>query len=544
MIRSWFALCVLSATLITTVIAEQRGLDSSLLHFGQAKQFFFDNLIIESAQNLTRKVHKPVKDPRSPLIQKDKPWEHVTYFTECCWRVIRDPQDDLFKCWYEDWKFAQTPKPGESVHNPVSSPSRYLFAQSRDGIHWEKPALGILKENGSDTNIVFGDPEFGSVHSGFVFLDPFEKNPEQRYKMIFNHRTSDFLRYEIASSPDGIHWTPWEELPRFGWLGPQAGDVMTIWVEPEVHIYRLNTRHPRMIFVAEHPGDPFLPSASEAKPGEQSSFIRPSYPEDFSRQNKRRVFRTESANLLNWTDPKPLIVPDDRLDNIDDAFYGMTQMRIGDAWVGFLHVLHMTENTMDVQLLFSRDGNHFQRILPGQPWLETGDPGDWDQFMVNVYGPPVVVGDEIYLYYGGASNHHDWWAVGDQENLDVPEAQDLNQVNYALGLAHMKLDRFVSLTALPVRQGILVTRPFRSEGNKLYINARCGDEGYVKVAVTDGFGEVIPGFEAKNCQIFDGDGVSSPIRWAGRQEIPNQGRFVKLQFFMKDADLFGFQLKK
>ncbi len=37
----------------------------------------------------------------------------------------------------------------------------------------------------------------------------------------------------------------------------------------------------------------------------------------------------------------------------------------------------------------------------------------------------------------------------------------------------------------------------------------------MKVAITDGFGEVIPGFEAENCQIFDGDGVSSTIRYAG-----------------------------
>ena len=253
----------------TSPLSAQRYLDSSMLHFGEAKQFFFDNLIIEGAQNLTRRVHKPVKDQRSPLIRKDRPWEHVTYFTVSSWRVIRDPEEGLFKCWYEDWQFREPVKPGEYLHDPTTNPSRYLFAHSRDGVHWEKPLLDVVKEDGRKTNIVFGDPEFGSVHSGYVFLDPLEKKRERRYKIFFNRRTPQFTRYEIASSPDGIHWTPWEDLPTLGWLGSHLGDVLTISVDQYAHVYRLNTRHPRMIFVAHHPGDPFHPNRSKI-PGEQT----------------------------------------------------------------------------------------------------------------------------------------------------------------------------------------------------------------------------------------------------------------------------------
>ena len=534
---------ILFAVGSATAVGAQRYLDSSMLHFGEDKQFFFDNLIIEGAQNLTRRFHKPVKDPRSPLILKDKPWEHVTYFTVSSWRVIRDPEDGLFKCWYEDWQYREPLKPNKYLHDPTTNPSRYLFARSRDGVHWEKPLLDVVKENGRNTNIVFGHPEFGSVHSGYVFLDPLEKERERRYKIFFNRRTQKFSRYEIASSPDGIHWTPWEDLPTLGWLGPHLGDVLTVSVDQYARIYRLNTRHIRMVRVAHHPDNPFYPSYPR-RLGEQTSFIHPVYPEDFSRQNKRRIFRAESSDLLHWTDLQPLVIPDDQLDNIDDAFYGMTQFRVGDAWVGFLHVLHMTENTMDVQLLFSRDGTHFQRVQPGKPWLETGGPGSWDELMVNIYGAPVTVDDEIYLYYGGSNNHHDWWITGVRENLDVPEARDLSRVNYALGLARIKVDRFVSLSALPVREGILVTRPSRSEGTRLFINSQTRAGGYVKVALADGNGKVIPGFEAENCTVFQGDSVSHRVIWKDQKEVPTGGRFVKLQFFMKDADLFSFQLQK
>ena len=164
--------------------------------------------------------------------------------------------------------------------------------------------------------------------------------------------------------------------------------------------------------------------------------------------------------------------------------------------------------------------------------------------MVNIYGAPVTVDDEIYLYYGGSNNHHDWWITGVRENLDVPEARDLSRVNYALGLARIKVDRFVSLSALPVREGILVTRPFRSEGTRLFINSQTRAGGYVKVALADGNGKVIPGFEAENCTVFQGDSVSHRVIWKDQKEVPTGGRFVKLQFFMKDADLFSFQLQK
>ena len=59
----------------------------------------------------------------------------------------------------------------------------------------------------------------------------------------------------------------------------------------------------------------------------------------------------------------------------------------------------------------------------------------------------MQVGDEVYIYHGGARNHHDWWIVGMKAGLDVPEATDMNLVGYGLGLANMKVDRFVSLSA-------------------------------------------------------------------------------------------------
>ena len=70
--------------------------------------------------------------------------------------------------------------------------------------------------------------------------------------------------------------------------------------------------------------------------------------------------------------------------------------------------------------------------------------------MCTVCSKPIEVGDDLYVYHGGANVHHDWWMVGLPEGLEVAERGNLEGVNYALGLAKMKRDRFVSL-AEPAR---------------------------------------------------------------------------------------------
>ena len=48
--------------------------ESTDLHIGKRRQFFFDTVIIESIHNITRKVHYP-QQMDEPVLQKDKPWE-------------------------------------------------------------------------------------------------------------------------------------------------------------------------------------------------------------------------------------------------------------------------------------------------------------------------------------------------------------------------------------------------------------------------------------------------------------------------------------
>ena len=535
--RKWARVTValtLAGLGVGTVLGTQP--DTSDLMIGSGRQFFFDTAVVEWMQHLTRRMHSP-EPAAAPILTKDRPWEIRPYFTCASWRVVQDPQDGLFKVWYEDWMIRDQgalARDGKALHNGTSRPSQYLFARSTDGLHWDKAPLGVRTVAGQDTNIVIGGGgPAGSAHAAYVFLDPLESRADRRYKMIFQHRYPDErYGFEIASSPDGIHWSIWPEKPDFGAEGDQLNDVLTLSIDLQGRRYLLNARHPGM--------NKFSPVS---KYPEWSGFIRPYYPGDPYREDKRRIFQTASSDLLHWSKLTPILVPDDKVDNLDDSFYGMTQYESGGMWIGFLNVFHMTDNTLDVQLVYSRNGTDFERFEAGTSWLIRGLPGSWNQYMVNMASPPVAVGDDLLVYFGGSRNHHDWWLVGEKEGLKAPEGYDMKLVDYSLGIARMKKDRYVSLSSNEQREGILATKPLTYNGKRLLINARCRAGGEIRAEIADASGKPLPGFERSASLAFSGDDVAHEMQWKGGGKLPDGGRFTKVHFFIKDADLFTFEFQ-
>ena len=75
--------------------------DSTMLHIGKTPQYFFDNLLIEQVQDITKVIHSPQKLPQQ-LIKKDKPWERHPYFTVNGWNILFDDKTNEFKCIYVD----------------------------------------------------------------------------------------------------------------------------------------------------------------------------------------------------------------------------------------------------------------------------------------------------------------------------------------------------------------------------------------------------------------------------------------------------------
>jgi len=493
--------------------------DPSQLYIGETVQTFLDNVLIFSAYPVTRRWHRPERaNDGMPVIQKDRPWEHVPYFTYSNYAVLYDPQEETFKCWYED--LIMVPSEHRAPHV-----SRQLYAESKDGVHWEKPELGIVVENGEKTNIVLGSGagRADDVHSMSVVIDPYPPTPDQRFRALFSHRSSKAMgRYRIACaySPDGTHWTLYDEAPSFGLCGPWLDDVSVLFYDEDSREFVQNTRH-----FLKGPGGGSTPRGGM---------------HHFASTGTRRIWQSRSHDFIHWSEPILVAAPGDE-DNLDEQFYGMAQYKLGNLHLATMGVFRVVDNEMDVQLLMSRDGIRWKQTAKRQPFLAPRGEGHFDAHMVSMVSPPVPVGDEVWFFHGGSAPHHDWWIPKTGRTpIDHPEAKDPSQARLGLGLATLRRDGYAGLYATRYVPGWLTTQSVISEGTKLVINAKCEPRGSIQVEMCDEFDDVIEPCTMDNCDPFTGDSVEHTVTWKGNPEIPVR-RWRRLRFRLEGAELFSFR---
>lgn len=118
-----------------------------------------------------------------------------------------------------------------------------------------------------------------------------------------------------------------------------------------------------------------------------------------------------------------------------------------------------------------------------------------------------------------------------------------------------RLDGFLSLDA-GQETGIIITRPFVFEGDKLTLNVDAKG-GQVKVAIvalhgkeytgynvalTNPLKKPVRGFGIHDCNPIKTDSVRQVVTWKGDPDVGNlAGQVVRLRFEMKNAKLYSFQ---
>ena len=501
---------------------------------GSCRQLFLDDDVIACVRNVKRTQHTPEKHPANPLIYRDKPWEVLPYPRVNSFNVFRDPADGLFKCWYEDqFEFF-----GVDYEQADLCRSRIYYAQSEDGIHWEKPGLGKLFLDGHNTNTVFSYPPHETSAEMSVLLDLHEPDPARRFKAVYVVRSPNANRpkrspmlgphstgVSIAFSPDGIDWTPYEGNPIITTWG---GDAQILTYDSLDDKYVLYGRAD-MKWAGSHP---------DADP-----WFYPVYPGGVEGiwTTRRCVYRLESPDCIHWSDAQLILEPGAN-DNLQDAYYDFVAWREDEMLLGILNILHEVDNTLDMELVYSRDGVGWQRFPNQQPLIPRGPEGSHDCYMLETTNPPLVVGDELFLYYGGANVHHDWWIFGKAQGLDVPEAQDpcYAQNGFHVCLATLRLDGWVSLDAT-LREGYVETKPLFSTGSHLFISGRCGPDGYIEVEVMVNWNRVWPSYGRADCETFRGDEVRHRVRWSSGDAVNVIPGSVKLRFHLRNAELYSFQ---
>jgi hypothetical protein len=364
-----------------------------------------DPSVIEDRWAVERVVAALRRHPGNPVLRGDRPWEPTGVYMGGT--VLRDPADGLFKCWYSVFD----PEQYRAGFKPWSY--NIAYAQSADGVHWEKPALGLFAHKGrKDTNIIrLGKDRIQGID---VELHPKPRDENERFICVY----LDVGGVYLAHSRDGLDWRRYRR--------------------PAILPYHSDTHN------------------NFVRDGSRRRWLLYSRPRAYAGPSNRRLAVCESPDLRHWSAQRIVFAPDER----DPAhFYGMTVFRHGNLFFGSLQVFDEATDDITLQLAWSEDGFRWER-LPDRPlFVQPGPEGAFDAHMISLADRPVVVSDELRFYYSGWSGLHAEWGR---------EA--------AIGLLTTPLDRLVGVRASGPEPGLLLSRPFEHNGRALRLNAEIGGE--------------------------------------------------------------------
>ena len=177
------------------------------------KYLLLDSRWIARTDGVRLSLGTVTKEPANPLFVEDKPWE--VRFDNLYANVLFDEVDQLCKVWYSpfivDEAVSHTPPEKRQEVRYYVTEAREMgvcYATSKDGIHWEKPELGLVEFDGSTRNNLVRRPSHGTG----IGKDPYDPDPVRRYKM-FSLMDDRDNQEAVAFSPDGVHWADYIPCP-------------------------------------------------------------------------------------------------------------------------------------------------------------------------------------------------------------------------------------------------------------------------------------------------------------------------------------------
>ncbi|MFN8488491.1 MAG: GntR family transcriptional regulator [Caldilineaceae bacterium] len=447
----------------------------------QARVFLFvDDAEIAEQHNLVRRVNQATKYPHNPVLAVEHPWEGEGVTPSAT--VLYDNEQMLYRMWYH----------GYQQLSPREQLSSLCYATSLDGIHWTKPALDSVEFNGTrENNLVmpWGAPQQADVISASILATPADDS-HAHYTMLYFGAGLHSQGVCLATSLDGLHWTPLGENPvESGGVEP-VGDVLYCIAEPAADRVAAYYRIP-------------LRARPQAMLG-----------------------RMESHDLRHWTGHR-VILATDAQDPPDAELYGLTPFRYGELTLGLLWVYRRESGASEVQLACSRDGVQWTRVGERRAFIEPCPTQAFDHLAIGRTSVPLVVGNELWFYYAGTAEPPLGWKGPRQ----------------SIGLATITLDRFVALMA-GADEGCLTTVPILCHDQTyLLLNAVVNPGGYLWVEVLDTEGQPIPGFTRQAMTPFEGSVVYHRVTWQAHEDLsPLVGRSIRFRFVFLRASLYAFRL--
>jgi len=303
-LKSAAALTVVSATAVheTRRSFAEDGEPTGILAIGSRRELFVDDFLIAKHTGTRLKMHQPV--PRDVVLVCDAPWEGNTsaYYT-----LFAD--GDLFRMYYRGAHFDEAAK--KSAH-----PECACYAESRDGLRWEKPQLGLIEFAGSKENNIIWMGEAGT-HNFTPFKD---ENPACLPTAKYKALAGGAKGLKAYQSPDGVRWSLMREEPVIT-NGGFDSQNLAFW-SPE-----------------------------------QKRYV------DFHRKVRDRardIMTATSTDFLNWTEPEFLDYGDAPREDLYTNAIG-PYFRAPHLLLGFPTRYQPKSQQVEPILMTSRDGRRFHR---------------------------------------------------------------------------------------------------------------------------------------------------------------------------------------
>ena len=390
--------------------------------------------------------------------------------------------------------------------------------EGTDGVHWQRPVLGLFEFAGSkDNNIIWrneSNGEFEGYSSCFMVslnANPAAK-PEERYIALAHSQREGMTadgkpigKHAIFTSADGHRFTmkptPVMERPQ----SDGGGDVV-FW-DTNVGKYVAYLRA-------------YWDAKTRTIGGFKSSGVR-------------SAVRVTSPDLEHWSEPEVVLYgdapPEDLYTMMPEQYFRAPHVYVGLS-TRFMPKRKAVkewwrDGVNDGVFVTSRDGLHWDRTFL-EAFVRPGpDRDNWTSRAFYLTRGVVQTGPaEMSVYWFEHSDHG-------------PKEMRVRR-------GSLRLDGFASVNG-PYAGGEMVTKPLVFAGDTLVLNYSTSAAGSIRVEIQDADGTPIPGFTLDEFPERYGDEIEGVMEWKGGADVRSlAGRSVRLRFLLKDADVYSLQFRK
>lgn len=470
---------------------------SAPLPLGSRKHVLIDDAIIDTQSNIAFRPQPPQVREITDF-QNTRAWEPTPR--------LGSTIPDITTVWDEGNElrmiYTNTGMWGGKKH-------AHAIATSKDGLHWEKPVLGLFSWEGErGTNIVLDVAGQGALIK--------DSNPaaadDERYKMLL---WSYYHGYYLWTSPDGVHFKRNETV---GFPFDTDGSTTFFW-DDQRGVYQAYFR-----------------AVSE------------------NAATRRRAGHAVIPDLFQPWPFKPVEWP--WIDDLVLARPARGELPILDTGGQvYRFKAHKYEWAPDTYVAFPWRYVFETNVRPGSFLMVSRDGANWTRYEDPYYFPGgwkfggrevlealmehgiVRRGDKLWQYGTVRFTEHGGALYGGQEFE--------GGIHDRLLRLTQRLDGFVAVAPADTTKGAgsFVTKPFIFEGSRLELNIDA-TKGVARFELQDAEGRPLPGFALADSMPVRVDSTAATAAWKPGSNLASlAGRPVRLKVELNDAKLYAFQFR-